>query len=88
MKFQGIADAVGARYIAVANNADIVGGIKQALASGQNQGQVRPAIVDVRIDYSKRTRFTQGVVKTAVKTFPFRDKARFLTRALIRKITG
>jgi acetolactate synthase-1/2/3 large subunit len=45
-------------------------------------------IVDVRIDYSKRTRFTQGVVRTAMKTFPFRDKARFVLRALTRKITG
>jgi len=81
--FHGIAEAVGARYVAINNNSEISHGIRQALtASG------RPAIVDVRIDYSKRTRFTKGVVKTAVKTFPFRDKARFLSRALIRKITG
>ncbi|HKD14401.1 MAG TPA: thiamine pyrophosphate-dependent enzyme, partial [Candidatus Angelobacter sp.] len=81
--FQGIAEAVGARYVTINSNSEIGNGIRQALtASG------RPAIVDVRIDYSKRTRFTKGVVKTAVKTFPFRDKARFLSRALIRKITG
>jgi acetolactate synthase I/II/III large subunit len=83
VRFQGIAEAVGARYIAITDNSEITSGINQALtASG------RPVIVDVRIDYSKRTRFTQGVVKTAVKTFPFRDKARFIGRALIRKITG
>ncbi|HEY6971760.1 MAG TPA: thiamine pyrophosphate-binding protein [Candidatus Angelobacter sp.] len=81
--FQGIAEAVGARYIAIGNNNEIESGISQALtASG------RPVIVDVRIDYSKRTRFTQGVVKTALQTFPFRDKARFFGRALLRKITG
>jgi len=84
VRFQGIAEAVGARYIAIAGNADIANGIRQALSPDQN----RPAIVDVRIDYSKRTRFTQGVVKNALRTFPFRDKARFLGRAMIRKITG
>jgi acetolactate synthase-1/2/3 large subunit len=84
VRFEGIADAVGARYVAIKNNAEIGSGISEALAPGQG----RPVIVDVRIDYSKRTRFTQGVVKTAVKTFPFRDKVRFLGRALIRKITG
>jgi hypothetical protein len=30
----------------------------------------------------------QGVVKTAMKSFPFRDKARLILRALTRKITG
>lgn len=83
VKFQGIANAVGARYIAINNNDEIATGISQALTVSEC-----PAIVDVRIDYSKRTRFTQGVVKNALKTFPFRDKARFLGRALIRKITG
>lgn len=84
IRLQGIADAVGARYIAIQDNAAIASAITEALAP--NQG--RPVIVDVRIDYSRRTRFTQGVVKTAVKSFPFRDKLRFMGRALIRKITG
>ena len=83
MRLQGIADAVGARYIAIQDNAGIASAITEALAP--NQG--RPVIVDVRIDYSKRTRFTQGVVKTAVKSFPFRDKLRFVGRALVRRIT-
>jgi acetolactate synthase-1/2/3 large subunit len=84
MRLQGIADAVGTRYIAIQNNAGIASAITEALSPNQD----RPVIVDVRIDYSKRTRFTQGVVKTAVKSFPFRDKLRFVGRALIRKITG
>jgi acetolactate synthase-1/2/3 large subunit len=83
-RLQGIADAVGARYLAITSNAEISGTINQALAGSSSQ----PVIVDVRIDYSKRTRFTEGVVKTALKSFPFRDKARFLGRALIRKLTG
>ena len=84
IRLKGIADAVGARYVAIENNGQISAAIADALASGHN----KPAIVDVRIDYSKRTRFTQGVVKTALMSFPFRDKARFFGRALIRKVTG
>ena len=45
-------------------------------------------MVDVRIDYSKRTRFTQGVVKTVLKRFPLGDKFRFIGRAALRKVTG
>ena len=61
----------------------IASGIREALAS---KGQ--PVIVQVAVDYSKRTRFTQGVVKTVLKRFPLTDKARFIGRALLRKVTG
>lgn len=84
LRLKGIAEAVGARYIKIENDSQIADAVRQALTLGSKQ----PAIVDVSIDYSKRTRFTQGVVKTAMKTFPFRDKARFVLRALSRKITG
>jgi acetolactate synthase-1/2/3 large subunit len=46
------------------------------------------SIVDVRIDYSKRTRFTEGVVKPVLKRFPLRDRACFIGRALRRRVTG
>lgn len=84
LRLKGIADATGAAYVAIDNNEQIDTGITQALAAARNG----PVIVDVRIDYSKRTRFTQGVVKTALKRFPFRDRVRFVSRALIRRITG
>jgi acetolactate synthase-1/2/3 large subunit len=84
LRLRGIAEAVGAAYVAIENNEQIASGIRQALAAAQDQ----PAIVDVHIDYSKRTRFTQGVVKTALKRFPMRDRIRFIGRALMRKITG
>jgi acetolactate synthase-1/2/3 large subunit len=45
-------------------------------------------IVHVDIDYSKRTRFTRGVVKTVFKRFPLGDRFRFIGRALVRKVTG
>lgn len=84
LRLEGIANAVGARFLTIENNTQVAAMIRSALASGQKQ----PVIVDVHIDYSKRTRFTQGVVKTALKSFPFRDKVRFAVRALVRKVTG
>jgi acetolactate synthase-1/2/3 large subunit len=45
-------------------------------------------VVDVNIDYSKRTAFTQGVVKTNFKRFPLAQRLRMVGRAVKRKITG
>jgi acetolactate synthase-1/2/3 large subunit len=64
---------------------EIAGVVADALDAA---GRGEPVLVDVRIDYSKRTRFTQGVVQTVFKRFPLRDRARFVGRALLRKVTG
>jgi acetolactate synthase-1/2/3 large subunit len=85
VRLEGVAMATGAKYLAIEGNDGIAGGIEAALAAAQ-AGQ--PVIVDVRIDYSKRTRFTQGVVKTVLKRFPLGDKFRFIGRAVVRKVTG
>ncbi|MBI3555033.1 MAG: thiamine pyrophosphate-binding protein [Deltaproteobacteria bacterium] len=85
VKLEGIALATGAKYIPINGNGELAAGIRDALATAAT-GQ--PVIVDVRIDYSKRTRFTQGVVKTVLKRFPLGDKVRFIGRALVRKVTG
>ena len=85
LRLDGIATATGARFVSIDGNARIADGIREALAAAA--GGV-PVVVDVRIDYSKRTRFTQGVVGTVLKRFPLRDKVRFVGRALFRKVTG
>ena len=85
IRLSGIAEAAGARFVAIGDNAGVADGIREALAAAaENQ----PVIVDVRVDYSRRTRFTQGVVKTVLKRFPLRERARFIGRALVRKVTG
>jgi acetolactate synthase-1/2/3 large subunit len=48
----------------------------------------RPVIVDVAIDYGRRTWFTRGVVKANLLRLPLKDQARFVGRALVRKLTG
>lgn len=85
IKLEGIALATGARYFAIEHNGQIASVTKEALAASE-AGQ--PVIVDVKIDYSKRTRFTEGVVKTVLKRFPLGEKFRFIGRAVFRKVSG
>lgn len=81
----GIAHAVGADYLVIENDDQIDAVISKALKAAQNNKTV---LVDVHIDYKKRTRFTQGVVKTVLGKFPLNDKVRFIGRAVKRKILG
>lgn len=48
----------------------------------------KPVLVDVAVDYARKTYFTQGVVKTNLHRLPLRDQVRFIGRALVRKVTG
>jgi len=45
-------------------------------------------LVDVRIDYSKRTRFTEGIVKTNSSASTCRPRRGWSARALWRRVTG
>lgn len=53
-----------------------------ALAEGM------PVLVDVAIDYSRKTYFTRGVVKTNLLRLPMKDRLRFAGRALARRLSG
>ncbi len=85
LRIKGIAEATGCEFVAIADDTAIEAGIKSALAFAARN---KPVIVEVKIDYSKRTRFTKGVVKTNLERFSIGNKARFIGRALIRKVTG
>ena len=85
LKISGVADATGCEFISIDNDADCREAIQQAIALAE---QDNPVIVDVRIDYSKRTRFTKGIVKTNLERFTLGNKARFVGRALLRRVTG
>ena len=85
IQMQSLAATVGAQFISIRSEADIESGIRQALQFAANN---QPVYVDVNIDYSKRTRFTEGIVKATLKRFAPQDKFRVISRALIRKITG
>ncbi len=46
----------------------------------------RPVLVDTAIDYAVKTYFTRGVVKTTFLRLPWKDRLRFVGRALVRKV--
>jgi acetolactate synthase-1/2/3 large subunit len=83
--FSGVAIATGAEYIAVPSNAEVIPAIARARETAATG---RPVIVDLIMDYSKRTAFTQGAVKTNFKRLPLAQRLRMVTRAVKRKITG
>jgi len=83
VKIKGIADATGCEYISLDNDMACEEAIKQALSFAADN---KPVIVDVKIDYSKRTRFTKGIVKTNLERFTLGNKARFIGRAFLRRV--
>lgn len=83
VKFKGIADACGAVYFRMENDAEINTVIQQAFEESENN---KPVVVDVNIDYSKKTMMTKGVIKVNLARFSFKEKARFIGRALKRHL--
>jgi acetolactate synthase-1/2/3 large subunit len=80
-----LAQGMGVEFLSLATDEDVPSIVEQA---GIVADSGRPVLVDVAIDYSRSTFFTQGVVKTNLLRLPFRDQARFVGRALKRKLMG
>jgi acetolactate synthase-1/2/3 large subunit len=77
--------AVGVEYLSMKTARDIDSSLRQAQDITRLR---RPVVVDVAIDYSEKTYFTRGVVRTNLARLPWTDRARFVARALARKISG
>ncbi len=85
LKYAPFAESVGAAYVNMAGNDDVDGGMRRAIDLAEKG---RPVIVEVNIDYDKKTRFTKGALKANLDRFEFATKMRFIGRALMRKVTG
>jgi len=83
IELKGVAMATGCEFISIEDDTGCAGTIKRALSLAE---QHKPVIVDVKIDYSKRSRFTKGIVKTNLGRFSMGNKARFIGRALLRRV--
>ncbi|MDZ7614164.1 MAG: thiamine pyrophosphate-binding protein [Flavobacteriaceae bacterium] len=83
VNIRGIADAVGAEYYQLKNDGEIEIVMDKVF---QNAPRTRPVIVDVNIDYSKKTYMTKGVVKVNLARFSNSEKLRFLVRAAKRHL--
>jgi len=81
----GVAQATGAAFAHIADDAGIDGGLQEAFSVAATG---RPVLVDVAVDYSKRTRFTEGIVKTNLERFDLPTRTRLIGRALWRRVTG
>ncbi len=81
----GLARALGVETLSLASEGEIpavVGRAREIAAAG------RPVLVDAAIDYSRKTFFTRGVVKTTFLRLPWGDRLRFVGRALARRISA
>ncbi len=85
LKYAPFAESVGAAYVKMSDDRDVEQQMTRALSLAE-KGQ--PVIVEVNIDYSKKTCFTTGALKANLDRFDFVTKMRFIGRVLIRKVTG
>jgi len=83
VNIKGIADACGATYLNMENDTKIEEIMQKAFHEVPKN---TPVIVDVAIDYSKKTFMTKGVVKVNLARFSFKEKMRFIGRAMKRHL--
>ncbi len=71
-------------HLALNRNQEVEDILAQALTITR---EGRPVVVEAAIDYSQKTYFTNGVVRTNLGRLPWADRIRFVARALARKLT-
>jgi acetolactate synthase-1/2/3 large subunit len=67
----------------LSRNAEIDSVLRQARALTEAH---RPVVVEVAIDYSRKTYFTNGVVRVNLARLPWPDRLRMVVRALARRL--
>ena len=81
----GLARSLGVEPLTLSRDAEIPEILRRAKELSETG---RPVLVDTAIDYSVKTYFTRGVVKTNFLRLPWADRLRFVARALGRKALG
>jgi acetolactate synthase-1/2/3 large subunit len=80
-----ICRGVGVEHLDLSGNEEVDGVLREARGVWEKG---RPVVVEVAIDYSAKTYFTRGTVKTNFKRLPWSARLRFLGRVLRRKLQG
>jgi acetolactate synthase I/II/III large subunit len=80
-----LAEAVGVEWLALESDTQVEEIVTEARAT---VARGRPILVDVAIDYSEKTFFTRGVVRTMLGRLPWPDRLRFVWRALTRRLSS
>lgn len=79
------AHAVGCEYVAVEDNHEIESALNTAMIlAAKNQ----PVFMDVHVDYSRRSAFSEGLLKAQQKQSGRASRAKWLAQALKDKIVG
>jgi len=85
LDLEGLARANGVEFLHIDGDSGIEDVVARALGTA---GSGRPVLIDVRIDYSRRTCFTEGTLKTNLKRFDLGARTRLVGRALWRRVKG
>lgn len=83
LNYQALASSLGVAYCHLQNDHQIKSGFDQVLSSLQAH---QPILVEVNIDYSRQTHFTQGAIKTNFQRLDIKDKFRLASRLVSRKL--
>ena len=79
-----IAEALGVEWLRLDHDAEVEEVVAAAHAT---VSAGRPVLVDAAVDYSAKTWFTRGVVKTMLLRLSWPDRLRFIARALLRRLS-
>jgi acetolactate synthase-1/2/3 large subunit len=82
---RAICEGVGVECLSMRTDGEIASTLKTA---AEILGRGEPCAIDVTIDYSGKTFFTKGVVKTNFLRLPWRERLRMVGRALGRRVRG
>lgn len=82
---EALARATNCDYLALNTDKDLDTVLVTAFEQAARR---KPVMVEVAIDYSRKTYFTKGIVTTNFWRLPFTDRLRMLGRALSRRLTG
>ena len=82
---QAFATATNCEYAAAMSDADVRPALAKALGAARAG---RPVMVEVAIDYSRKTYFTRGVVATTFWRLGWGERIRLLGRAIGRRLGG
>lgn len=78
-----LAEATGAAYLRADGDGEVPQALSEALRTAR---EGRPVLLEVAIDYSRKTYFTKGVVLTNLWRLPWRERVRMVTRAVGRRV--
>ncbi|HEX6939103.1 MAG TPA: thiamine pyrophosphate-binding protein [Longimicrobiales bacterium] len=77
-----LCEGVGVECLELEADDDVAAVLDRVAAA---TGEGRPIVVDCAIDYSRKTFFTSGVVRTNLLRLPWPERLRFVGRAVARK---